>query len=279
MIRPLFIIGNKRSGTSQLVRVLNLHPQVFVSHESDIAWILHQFHHDRPFRAHAWDSGRGMRLTLEAAGHLLRREASPWENFTAVQTAVMEQGTPWLPAQQKTDLRWVGDKKPMQHTDPELLKFLLQHFPEARFLHIVRHPFEVVASSDRFNRTADGDFWLGLSSEEKLERWAFHEQQVLQFRQTLPGRVHSLRYEDFCRRTEKELSKVFEFLQLEPDPHALREAARQTRPLARAIPAMRCSAEAMHVAAGYGYDLRRPAGRLQVWIQSIYWRAAKKLRR
>jgi hypothetical protein len=277
MIRPLFIIGNKRSGTSQLVRVLNLHPQVFVSHESDIAWILYQFHRDQPFRAHAWDSDRGLRLTLESAGHLLRREASPLENFVAAQKAVMEKGNPWLPGRQKTGLQWVGDKKPMQHTDPELLAFLLQHFPEAHFLHIVRHPFEVVASSDRFNQTADGDFWLGLSSEEKVERWAFHEQQVLQLRQTLPGRVHSLRYEDFCRRTEKELSGVFEFLRLEPDSQALREAARQTFSQARVIPAMRYSAEAQRIAAGYGYDLRHPPGRLRVWVQNLYWRAAKKL--
>jgi Sulfotransferase family len=279
MIRPLFIIGNKRSGTSQLVRVLNLHPQVFVSHESDIAWILHQFHRGQPFHAHAWDSDRGMRLTLGTAGHLLRQEATPWENFVAVQTSVMEKGNPWLPAQQKSGLQWIGDKKPMQHTDPELLMFLLQHFPEARFLHIVRHPFEVVASSDRFNQTADGDFWLGLSPEEKVERWAFHEQQVLQLHQTQPGRVHSLRYEDFCRRTEKELSGVFEFLQLDPDCHALREAARQTRPQSRVIPAMRCSAEATRIAAMYGYDLRHPPGRLQAWAQNIYWRAAKKISR
>ena len=279
MIRPLFFIGNKRSGTSQLLRVLNLHPQVFVSHESDIAWILYQFHHDQPFRAHAWDSDRGMRLTLETAGHLLRREASPRENFVTVQTAVMEQGNPWLPARQKTGLQWIGDKKPMQHTDPELLKFLSEHFPEARFLHIVRHPFEVVASSDRFNQTADGDFWLGLSPEEKVERWAFHEQQVLHLRQTLPGRVHSLRYEDFSRQTEKEMSRVFDFLQLEPNPHALREAARQTRPLARTVPAIRCSAETVRIATVHGYDLQRPTGRLRVLAQNIYWQTAKKLKK
>ncbi|HTX22005.1 MAG TPA: sulfotransferase [Candidatus Aquilonibacter sp.] len=277
-MRPLFIIGNKRSGTSQLVRVLNLHPQVFVSHESDVAWILHQFHHDRPFRAHTWDSDRGMKLTLEAAGHLLRREASPWENFVAVQMAVMEKGNPWLPGQKKTGLKWIGDKKPMQHTDPELLKFVLEHFPEAHFLHIVRHPFEVVASSNRFNQTPDGDFWLGLSPEEKMERWAFHEQHVLQFRQTLPGRVHSLRYEDFCRGTGKILTGVFEFLQLKPDPIALREAARQTRPLSRAVPAIKCSAEAVRIAAAHGYDLRRKSGRLRALTQNIYWCAAKKLK-
>lgn len=278
MIRPLFIIGNKRSGTSQLVRVLNLHPQIFVSHESDIAWILFQFRRDQPFHAHPWDSDRGMKLTLESSGHLLRRGASPLENFTAVQMSVMENGNPWLPGWKKTGLEWIGDKKPMQHTDPELLKFLLEHFPEAHFMHIVRHPFEVVASSDRFNRTADGDFWLGLSPEEKMERWTFHEQQVLQLRQTLPGRVHSLRYEDFCNETENELSGVFRFLQLEPDPHALREAARQTLPPVRAVPAVRCLAETIRVATIYGYNVQHQTGRLRALARNVFWHAAKKLK-
>ena len=47
MIYPLFIIGNKRWGTSQLVRMLNLHPLMFVSDESDISWILYQFYNHR----------------------------------------------------------------------------------------------------------------------------------------------------------------------------------------------------------------------------------------
>jgi hypothetical protein len=277
MIRPLFLIGNKRSGTSQLVRVLNMHPQVFVSHESDISWILYQFHNDQPFRGHPWDSDKGMRFTLERSGHLLQRMASPQENFLALQLLMMENGSPWLAAQKKTGLQWVGDKKPMQHTDPELLKFLLQHFPEAHFLHIVRHPFDVVASSDRFNRTAHGDFWLGLSPEEKAERWAFHEQRVLQLRETLPRRVHSLRYEDFCRETEKELSGVFKFLQLQPDSDALRQAARRTWPPAGAIPAIRCSAETRRIAAFYGYDLQRRVRWFRGLAQSIRWLAAKRL--
>ena len=31
--KPVFFIGNKRSGTSLLVRLMNLHPEVFVTHE------------------------------------------------------------------------------------------------------------------------------------------------------------------------------------------------------------------------------------------------------
>ena len=279
MTRPLFIIGNKRSGTSQLVRVLNLHPHIFVSHESDILWILHQFYYRQPFRAHPWDSDRGMRLTLETAGHLLRHDASPWENFVAVQEAVMKHGTPWLPAQTKAGLRWIGDKKPMQQTDPTLIAFVQTHFPEAHFLHIVRHPFEVAASSDRFNKTADGDFWLGLSTAEKMERWAFHEEQVLQLRQALPERVHTLRYEDFCRDTEKELSAVFDFLQLEPAPSVLREAALDTQMAVRPIPAARYSTETVRIASAYGYDLRSESGSIQAWVRTACRRAAKRLAR
>lgn len=275
MPRPLFIVGNKRSGTSQLVRVLNLHPNIFVAHESDIAWILYQFYHNQPFAAHRWDSDRGMRVTLAAAGHRLDRAATPRENFVNVQRAVMDQGTPWLPAQQKPDLRWIGDKKPMQHTDPELLKFLLAQLPEARFLHIVRHPFEVVSSSDRFNQTADGDFWQGLTPAEKLERWTFHEKQVRQLRQDFPERVHSLRFEDFCRNTKKELANIFKFLDLKPDGRLLREADRQTRPLFRPIPMMASSPETFRIAASYGYDLQRPESRVRRWLQKIYWRIKK----
>ena len=260
MIRPLFIIGNKRSGTSQLVRVLNLHPHIFVSHESDIAWILYQFHQCREFQAHPWDSDRGMRITLKSSGHCLRHEASVWENFLSVQLAVMAKGNPWLSPQNKDDLRWVGDKKPLQHTDPDLLKFILEHFPEARFLHIVRHPFDVVASSNEFNQTVNGDFWLGLSPEKKIERWAFHEQTVLRLRQTMPNRVHSLRYEDFCQDTEKALSSVFDFLEVKPDADALMEAARQTRLKARVSPAVPCSAAVADIARAYGYELERRTG-------------------
>ena len=202
MIRPVFIVGNKRSGTSQLVRVLNLHPQVFVSHESDIIWALWQFARGEPFQAHPWDSDVGLRHTLETCGHLFRREQSPCENFLAVQQRLMEIGTPFLPPQKKTEVLWIGDKKPFQHTDPQVLDFIIEHFPDAHFLHIVRHPFAVAMSSERFNATRNGISGSGLPRGEgramDLPRAAGPA-----LRENHPGRVHSLRYEDFCGQTER----------------------------------------------------------------------------
>jgi len=276
VIRPLFIVGNKRSGTSQLVRVLNLHPQVFVSHESDIIWALYQFARGEPFHGHPYDSDLGLRHTLETCGDLFRREQSPCENFLAVQQRLREIGTPFLPPQKKSGPLWIGDKKPFQHTDPLLLDFILLHFPDAHFLHIVRHPFAVAMSSERFNATRNGDFWLGLTPEEKVERWSFHEQQVLSLRETHPGRVHSLRYEDFCLQTEEETARVFQFLQLPADPGVLKEAARQTRPVARKMPVIQCSTETTRIAAVYNYDLKSPTSRLQALGRNLSQRLSRQ---
>lgn len=276
MIRPVFIVGNKRSGTSQLVRVLNLHPHAFVSHESDIVWALYTFSRNQPFQAHPWDSDRGLRHTLEVCRDLFHIEQSPWDNFLDIQQRLMETGTPFLPPQKKAELLWIGDKKPFQHTDPQLVAFILEHFPDAHFLHIVRHPFAVAMSSTRFNETRDGDFWLGLSLEEKVERWAFHEQQVLALRERLPDRVHSLRYEDLCEHTRGELLRVFQFLELQADPSTLKAATRQTRPATREVRVIRCSAAATRIAGNYDYDLLSPTSRLQAVGKTIYQRLSRQ---
>src|ERR1700752_2035293 len=260
MTRPLFIVGNKRSGTSHFVRLLNLHPQVFVSHESDMVWALYQFAHDQPFETHPWDSDRGLRHTVESCADLFRRDRSPRENFLAIQQRLMLAGTPFLPPQTKGELLWIGDKKPFQHADSQLVAFILEHLPDAHFLHIVRHPFSVALSSDRFNERRGGDFWLGLTLEEKVEQWAFHEQQVLSLRNKLPDRVHSLRYEDLCERTREELSRVFAFLHLSAASDMLEEAVRQTRPpVTHHAPGIECSAEATRIAGGYDYHLQPAA--------------------
>ncbi|HEV2695024.1 MAG TPA: sulfotransferase [Verrucomicrobiae bacterium] len=274
-MRPLFIIGNKRSGTSQLVRILNLHPEIFIAHESDIIWILHQFYRQEPFRAHEWDSDLGMKHTLSAAGQLLERNRPPGENFQAVLSHLMTQGTPWLPPVSKPGIRWLGDKKPFQHTDPRLVPFILEHFPDALFLHIVRHPCAVVASSDHFNAHA-GDFWLGLSASEKLQRWTYHEKRVEEMKLQLPGRIHTLRYEDLCRQTELELTAVFHFLGVSPDTRALKDAARQTLPSGRTYSKIDCPVETLQLAARHGYDLEKPAGRMRTLGARWYWKLAKR---
>jgi hypothetical protein len=236
-----------------LVRLLNLHPQVFVSHESDIVWALYLLSRDEPFRSHPWDSDRGLRHTVDSCGDLLCGERGVRDTFYAVQRRLMTAGSPFLPPYRKTDLQWIGDKKPFQQGDPLLVPFILEHFPEAHFVHLVRHPVSVVLSSDRFNERRGGDFWLGLTREEKIERWALHERNVLALRDMLPDRVHTLRYEDLCADPAAELSRLCTFLHLRACGELL--DARQTRPATEPTATISCSVGTARIAQRYGYDL------------------------
>lgn len=148
-------MGNKRSGSSLLVTLLNLHPRVFMTYESDVIWILYQARNGMPsqYRCYPWDGPLGMEATLKACHHTLltslyssQGEKAIATTFFRIQEHLMQHGSAIQRPQPKTNLAWIGDKKPVQHSDPELGAFLRRHFPEARYIHIVRHPKAVVAS-------------------------------------------------------------------------------------------------------------------------------------
>jgi len=264
--KVLFITGNKRSGTSQLVRILNLHPFIFISHESDIIWILYQFHNNKPIIPYSGDSPRGMELTLKQCGHMLDKNKSPAENYFAVQRSIMENGTPWLPAMKKNHLVWIGDKKPFQYSDPQLVSFILTLFPDAYFIHLVRHPFAVADSAERFNQTPDGDFWQNLSLEQAVERWTFHEKGVMDLKQRKGVKVLDVRYEDFCQNTKIELARIFEFLKIELDREIIKTARRQTLYRMRNISRISCKEETQKIMEQYGY---KPEGVKKAMVKHL----------
>jgi hypothetical protein len=275
MPKALFIIGNKRSGTTQIVKLLNLHPQVFVSHESDIIWILYQFYNRLPYRAYSQDSDLGMQDALMRSGHLLDKGKSPVENYFAFQQHLMESGSSWLPPMKKRELLWIGDKKPFQNADPEQTAFILDHFGEAHFIHLIRHPFNVAASADASNKTPDGDFWLDLSLEAMVEKWTENEINVQSLKKDARAHVIDVTYEDLCRETRKVLFRIFSFLNLNVDDAILKTAERKTYYASKNTQKIRCSQQALSIMELYGYTsqgiqkpkLRHISDNLCVWIK------------
>lgn len=196
-----------------------------------------------------------MNVTLKDAGNCLSLEQTPRQNYFALQTRVMRTGNPWMTPFQKTDVDWSGDKKPFQHGDPRLVDFVAAHLPDAAFVHIVRHPFAVALSAQRFNRTSDGDFWLKHSLAEKVERWTFHEDLAAELERRFPERVHTLRYEDLCADPVSELQRLLVFLQLDGSETLNRQAKRMTQLHTPRLPALPFSEATKHMAARHGYDL------------------------
>ncbi|OQY55386.1 MAG: hypothetical protein DRR08_02060 [Candidatus Parabeggiatoa sp. nov. 2] len=73
------MVGNKRSGSTQLMRLMNLHPNIFVSNESDIVWILYRFHNDLDIVPCHYDTPVGMNRTLEKYTDSLSKDKTPLE--------------------------------------------------------------------------------------------------------------------------------------------------------------------------------------------------------
>ena len=105
MTRPLFVIGSKRSGSTLTVHLLNTHPRVFVSHESDVAWLLYQHRDGRPARVetHPLDSDMMLRRTTRVGRRALRR-LGPAPDTEAIRAA-------FLGIQAKLVRRWVRGQR------------------------------------------------------------------------------------------------------------------------------------------------------------------------
>lgn len=212
-MRPLFILGNKRSGTSHLTSLLNAHPQIFISSESDVVWLLYQVEHGLPFACYEFDGPIGMQATLAACRHIIERPAAVRQKYFEVQRHLRTHGSSLQAVVDKPHLHWVGDKKPVQAADPKLHNFIRAHMPDAAFIHLVRHPRAVVGSMLAAGRSwAKVDYWRG-GAAQILARWVQHEQWAQEASRL--GHVIDVRFEDLVADPAV-LQRLFGWLDVPP---------------------------------------------------------------
>lgn len=272
-IKTVFIVGNKRSGSTQLVELINLHPNLFISDEADTIWILYRFHNNLEMVRYPWDTALGMNNTLNKYKNLLSKEKTPLENFITVQTTLMKMGSTKLKPMHKENLLWIGDKKPFQQIDPEIMPFLKTHFPDSKFIHLIRHPFPVVRSSKVFI----GDLWKGMTEEEILKRWTLHENWVKLEKDKNEVPILDVRYEDIISHPQQEMARIFDFLEVEYDPALLKETRKITRSTIRLHPRLPCPPETQAIMSQYGYQTQSFWLEKPIYINSVNF--LKKMKR
>lgn len=265
MTKAVFIVGNKRSGSTQLMALLNLHPNIFVSNESDIIWILYRFHNNLDIVPYQWDTSVGMDKALEQCQELLSKDKTPFENFVTFQTALMKEGFIKTKPINKEKLLWIGDQKPFQQIDPELMPFIKENFPDAKFIHLIRHPFPVIKSSQVFV----GQLWKGMSAEEILQRWTMHEQWVAQEKEKNEVPILDVKYEDIISHTQREMAKMFDFLDIPYDDTILKQARKITRSTIKLHPRLPCPSETQTIMAQYGYNTQSLCLENSLYINSF----------
>lgn len=189
----VFLIGFPRSGTTLLDTVLLSHSKISVIEEKPMV-------QEMVKRVQNWQ-----------AGQTLNHEELTGEQVLELRDAYMTRLLDHLPGQVAAD-QVVIDKLPLNIVEAGLISKV---FPDARFLLVLRHPCDCVLScfmQDFKLNNAMSNF-LDLKSaaqcyDKVMSLWTT-------YREALPLKVHTVKYEQVVADLEGTVSQVLEFLGLD----------------------------------------------------------------
>jgi Sulfotransferase family len=99
-----------------------------------------------------------------------------------------------------------------------LIPFLVQRFPELKFVHMIRDARDMMLSDNIYFLRQNGHWLLGPDwwqnpEAAQLELWRISNKRAVAFaQQYLQDRYHMVRYEDLCRKPAETVSAVMAFL-------------------------------------------------------------------
>lgn len=177
-MKPLFIVGAPRSGTTYVMNGINTHGDVLVTEETRVLngvvrFINESTEGDYGFLgADAWQQ------------HLLERAPRLVEQW------YLKQWIRWK------EVLWWGDKNPHyvdRRINPNTLERILEMWPDARFLNVVRDGRDVVSSIATFG-------WLDVEASSNL--WRDSVEYARDFQAEHPESMMTVRYENLVDGSE-----------------------------------------------------------------------------
>jgi Sulfotransferase family len=186
---PIFIGGQRRSGTTLMRVLLNRHPHIACGRESHFAGKLEPWHDplaeewSETVRRYGFGPEAVERAFAALADHL----------FTRYQLAEGKQ-------------RWA------EKTPSNILRidYLFRLFPQAQFIHVIRDPRDTFCSI-RERAQTDRPAWNKYSSGYSARNWRAGILAGKRWR-AYPDRYHEVRYEELVREPEATLRRVLAFL-------------------------------------------------------------------
>lgn len=223
MVQYFFVSGAPKSGTTWVQRLLDAHPRVVCSGE----------------------------------GHFVERLALPMvkalEDYAKQQQLVTErvyEGKPYYPPMTRPEMLGItralivqrmsaragdgvlaiGDKTP-RYT--QYLGGLLALFPNARFINVIRHPYDVAVSLLHHGLrvgmadadTPGSEAYLNLVRNSATQ-WSASQKAAAEFRAQHPRLLLHLRYEDLLERPRELAAEMFAHLGVPADKAVLNHAVK-----------------------------------------------------
>ena len=190
-IKPIFIVGMPRSGTSLVEQIISSHNSVHGAGE------LLNFRNI---------------ITPILDNHLSKKNSSiPNEDMLKIRNEYLDSlGS--LKAKENI----ITDKMPMNF---RLLGFILSAIPEAKIIHLTRDPMATCWSNFNHYFTAGNGFSF---DQEDLAKFYLLYQELMNFWHKLfPNKIYDLNYENLTINQEKETKKLIKYCDLEWDENCL----------------------------------------------------------
>lgn len=217
--KPIFIIGNPRSGTSLLRLMLTCHSNIIIPPESHFfLWLEEKYKN--------WDFNADINEFLNDLYNSTKFET--WEiDKEDLKTFLLKSKIKSFPSiisniylfygilHNKKEIIYWGDKNKLWK---EKLPKIIEYFPNAKFIHLVRDGRDVACSFKELNKNMSSSVYAPkLPSEinDIAKRWNFNIDTILNFfKENKIANLCTVRYEDLIMDTEKELRKICEYLEL-----------------------------------------------------------------
>lgn len=208
----VFLVGCGRSGTTWLQNLLAWHPSVVTGRETQVfagylSLIRDRWNYDaRKLGGNNSRYAVGPPTVMDQEDFLDICRKFAWKVYDKM-------------ADSDPDAKILLDKTPNHLHEAE---FILNVFPDARFIHIVRDPRAVVNS---LLRAAEGwgSYWAPRSPVDAARRWTEAVRSFDRLK-SLTTEVEEVRYEDLHTDGEEILSRLWRWLDLEADVELSRQA-------------------------------------------------------
>jgi tetratricopeptide (TPR) repeat protein len=187
--RPIFIVGMPRSGTTLVETILGAHSSVYAAGELE-----------------------GIKLLDRQNGDLVARPSSPYANapnLTWFGVDVLAQRYLDFIARKNATAAHVTDKMPHNFQNIGLIATL---FPNAKIVHCRRHPLDTLLSvwMQNFN---DGHAYSAKLTDG-ARHYREYQRLMAHWESVLPGRIHTVDYEDVVSDQEAATRALLAFIGL-----------------------------------------------------------------
>ena len=217
--KPIFIVGCERSGTTVIRLILHTHPNIAIPPQTKILKKLYKrrfIFRDLSKKQNRSRIAEYVLTNYDKKTKLVDLGVDPQSIHQKIQSSGNSIGAIGAIifqeyAKKHHKLRW-GDKRPYYI---KYLRQLLQLFPDAQIIHIVRDPRDVVASLLSMP-------WWKKDLISSILNWkeAIHKGSIMK-KQLSSDQYFELRYEDFIDNPEQWVKQICRFLNEDYYPHML----------------------------------------------------------